>query len=223
LGLGQANHTSQTVSRGHQRQRRSAGNSRAGQSVGLLTDTSEPAIEDDEEDVLHTRKAHTEPVPLRELFVPRILTPLANYVYLAFLSMAFAALQPLFYSTPIELGGLGLPPSTIGVCLGTTAFMTGIFQVLFFDQIVKRWGAKRVFLFGLAAFLPIFACFPLINAFARAAGGRSRVVWVMIFVQMALVIVMDMSYSSVVPFLYDSNSTTDLLRQLHRRLNSHHA
>jgi hypothetical protein len=193
--------TIQTVTRGHQERYRRTRGSHADPAVGLLTATSDPAPEDDEDHDLQTRKPHTEPVPLRELFVPRVLMPLANYMYLAFLSIAFAALQPLFYATPIDLGGLGLPPSTIGVCLGTMAFATGFFQVMFFDSIVRRWGAKRVFVFGLAAFLPIFLLFPLMNAIARVAGGLSKIVWAMVLLQLALVVVMDMSYSSVTVFL----------------------
>ncbi|KAF9230340.1 major facilitator superfamily domain-containing protein, partial [Melanogaster broomeanus] len=54
------------------------------------------------------------PVPLRSLLVPKILLPIACYGAIAMLEIAMFALQPLFYSTPIELGGLGFSPATIG-------------------------------------------------------------------------------------------------------------
>ena len=42
-----------------------------------------------------------------------------NYASLCFLDMGYSALLPLFYSTSIPLGGLGLDPYNIGITLGT--------------------------------------------------------------------------------------------------------
>jgi hypothetical protein len=66
-----------------------------------------------------------EPVPLRALLVFPVLISITNYVLLALLEISKAALQPLFLSTPIEYGGLGLSPPTVSVA-------THIHRYLFF-------------------------------------------------------------------------------------------
>ncbi|KAI0649187.1 MFS general substrate transporter [Trametes meyenii] len=137
---------------------------------------------------------------VRELFTKPVLWSIANYAGLAFLEIAFRAIQPLFFSTPIELGGLGLPPSTIGLILGSFGIMDGVFQALFFAKFVGRWGQKRVFQTGMAMFLPLFVLYPAINIVARTH-GISPLVWALIIVQLALTVIMDMAYGCCFMFV----------------------
>ena len=53
------------------------------------------------------------PVPLRGLLVFPVLISITNYGLLALLDISKAALHPLFLSTPIAFGGLGLSPPTV--------------------------------------------------------------------------------------------------------------
>ncbi|KAI0671692.1 MFS general substrate transporter [Trametes maxima] len=138
--------------------------------------------------------------PVRELLTRPVLWSIANYAGLAFLEIAFRAIQPLFFSTPIELGGLGLPPSTIGLILGSFGIMDGVFQALFFAKFVGRWGQKRVFQTGMAMFLPLFVLYPATNAVARSH-GMSPLVWSLIIVQLALTVIMDMAYGCCFMFV----------------------
>ena len=118
---------------------------------------------------------------------------MANYASLAFIEMAMIALLPLFYSSPIEHGGLNLSPSTIGILLGTFGLVNGFFQAFFFAKIVKRCGAKNLFIAGMSCFLPIFLLFPVMNLLALR-WGVSPIVWVIVAFQLMIAIVMDMSY-----------------------------
>ncbi|KAH9939493.1 MFS general substrate transporter [Amylocystis lapponica] len=144
-----------------------------------------------------------EPATLRSLMVWPVLLSVANYGSLALLDIAYRALQPLFYATPIALGGLGMNPASIGVVLGMFGLMNGCFQVCFFAPIVRRWGPKRVFMAGIAAFLPLFAMFPLINTLAKQ-GGRTPCVWAAVGVQLAFSVIMDMSYGCTMIFVTSS-------------------
>lgn len=139
------------------------------------------------------QRSSEDPVPLRELLVFRVLISILNYVFLAFLNIMLSALQPLFYSTPIEFGGLGLPPATIGMWLGAIGLCEGLFQVLFFAKIVRRWGPKRVFVTAMSSFLPIFALFPVISFITRR-WGVSPLVWALLACQLSLSVVMDMAF-----------------------------
>ncbi|KZT07602.1 MFS general substrate transporter [Laetiporus sulphureus 93-53] len=143
------------------------------------------------------------PATLRSLMIWPVLLSVANYGALAFLDIAYRAIQPLFYSMPIELGGLGLNPATIGAVLGSFGLMNGIFQASFFARIVRRYGPKRVFMMGMAIFVPLFMLFPIINAMARKA-GMTRAVWFMVMFQLAVSVIMDMSYGCI--FMYVTSS-----------------
>lgn len=140
-----------------------------------------------------------DPVPLRELFVFRILNPIANYWALSFLWITFHALLPLFYSTPIEYGGLGLPPPVIGLCLGVFRFANGPFQAFFFNKFVRIWGPKWIFMVAMIGFLPLFMMFPIIHAFARQR-GLSPSVWVLVASQLMVAMIMPMAFGEIFPF-----------------------
>ena len=118
-----------------------------------------------------------------------------NYACLALLEMAFRAIQPLFFATPIEFGGLGLPPSTIGIILGSFGIMDGVFQALFFAKSVDRWGPKRVFQVGMLMLVFLFPIFPVANVVARTQ-GISGTVWALVVAQLALSVIMDMAYGN---------------------------
>lgn len=118
---------------------------------------------------------------------------ISNYGCLAFLEIAFLALLPLFYSSPIEYGGLNLSPSTIGTILGIFGLVNGVFQAFFFAKLVRRWGAKNLFFVGMSSFLPIFLLFPVMNFLARK-WGISPIVWIAVALQLIIAVIMDMSY-----------------------------
>ncbi|KAG6858599.1 hypothetical protein C0995_015403, partial [Termitomyces sp. Mi166 len=52
--------------------------------------------------------------PLRHVLNSRVIISVGNYAFAALLEMSFRAIQPLFFATPIDFGGLGLPPPSIG-------------------------------------------------------------------------------------------------------------
>jgi hypothetical protein len=99
--------------------------------------------------------------------------------------IAFRAILPLFLSTPIGSGGLGLPPSTIGKILSGYGIIHGVSQVFFFHRIVDYWGTKKVFRAGLASAIPAFGAFPLINHLAKTR-GLGPVVWITVLFQTAI-------------------------------------
>ena len=133
------------------------------------------------------------PPPLRSVLTRPVLVSIANYGVLALIEVGFLALMPLFFSTPIELRGLGLPPSTIGLILGGLGLLDGIFQALFFAKALDVLGPKRTFQLGLSTFVPLYALFPVMSLYAKAH-GVDNVVWALVFVQMALIVVMDLSF-----------------------------
>jgi hypothetical protein len=145
------------------------------------------------------------PLPFRSLLIPRVLIATGNCASLALLEIAFRAVQPVFLSTPIHLGGLGLPPPSIGTLFSVQGILNGIFQVFFFARIHDRWGSKKTFIAGIAAAIPAFIMFPVANAFARTQ-GYSIVVWIAMGFQIITAISMSISYGQCVLFTISKTS-----------------
>ncbi|KAJ7895065.1 major facilitator superfamily transporter [Mycena leptocephala] len=120
-----------------------------------------------------------------------------NYGSLSFLNISFAALLPLFLAMPIEIGGLGLPPKTIGLILATYGAITGLFQVSFFSLLVRRFGERRVFLSGLSTCIPIFALFPIMSLIAKES-GLSFMIWIFMGCMLVLGAIMDSSFARAI-------------------------
>lgn len=140
-----------------------------------------------------TPSTEESPPPLRTVLTKPVLISIANYGVLAISDIAFFALVPLFFATPIALGGLGLPPATIGFILGALGIIDGVLQALLFARAVRRWGPKRVYQAGLLMFIPMYALFPVMSTYAKAH-GVTPVVWVLVFVQMVLLVIMDLAF-----------------------------
>ena len=122
-----------------------------------------------------------------------MILSIVNYLFLAFIDMAFLSLQPLFFATPIHLGGLGLPPQTIGLYLGIFGSLSGTAQALFFSKAVQSFGLKGLFLMSLSCFIPLFALFPVISHLVRER-GLSPAAWMLVASQLLLKCATDFTY-----------------------------
>jgi len=133
------------------------------------------------------------PLPLRQILVWPVIISVANYLALAFLNIMLTALLPLFFAMPVEIGGLGLSPPIIGYLWGDYGAATGIFNVLFFAKILRHYGEKRVFSFGMTIFAPIFILMPITSICART-WGVGLLVRSLVVLQLSLMVLTDMSY-----------------------------
>ncbi|KAG0698295.1 major facilitator superfamily domain-containing protein [Suillus ampliporus] len=140
------------------------------------------------------------PLPLRALLTPKVLTVAAGSATMSLFNMAFFSILPVFYSTPIELGGLSLDPPRIGAILAASGVARGVFQLLFYARLHDRFGAGAIYIAGAGSGIPIVILFPVINALARAH-GMGLAVWLSIGVQLALTVMMDMSTASLLLYV----------------------
>lgn len=138
------------------------------------------------------------PVPLPLLLTKPVLISISNYAMLALLDMSAMALVPLVWATPIELGGLNLSPTSIGLWLSGYGCLNGILQFAFFPRVVGRLGPGRVVLTSVAAYVIIYTMFPFENLAARyatAAHGGGSTVWLLVVLQLASICITDMGFS----------------------------
>ncbi|KAG6876999.1 hypothetical protein C0993_011152 [Termitomyces sp. T159_Od127] len=133
------------------------------------------------------------PLPLRGLLTSRVLLAAGNYASLSLVDIAFRAIQPLFLSTPVAFGGLGLSPPVIGKILSAYGICNGAFQVFFFSRIHDHLGSKKTFVAGMACVFPCFIAFPIINAMAKSQ-GVTTFVWVAVAFQALVSIGVNLSY-----------------------------
>lgn len=133
------------------------------------------------------------PFPLRRLLTRAVIVAASNYAFLSLVDITFRAVYPVFLFTPIHLGGLGLPTSTIGSILSVYGLFNGVFQVFCFARIHEYLGSKTTFILGIASALPAFACFPLMSYLARAQ-GMTHLVWAIAVFQILISIGLSFSY-----------------------------
>ncbi|KAG2046567.1 MFS multidrug-resistance DHA1 sub-family [Suillus hirtellus] len=127
----------------------------------------------------------SKPLPLRALLTPKVLSVTASYATTGLFQMGFNSILPVFYATPIELGGLSLDPPSIGALLAASGIIQGIFQLLFYARLNDRFGARAVHIIGISSGIPMVILFPVANALARAF-GIGTAVWLCVAIQLAL-------------------------------------
>ena len=140
-------------------------------------------------------------MPLRDLLLMReVQVASINYMLFALVEISFRALQPLFLSTPVALGGLGLDPPAIGTVMSFNGILNGVFMVFFFPRMANYFGVKGVYMMGVAATILCFTLFPVINYLARNSiergGGLGTEVWVVVGFQVAVSVLLSMCYGT---------------------------
>lgn len=136
----------------------------------------------------------------------RVLLSVTNYATLSLVDISYRAIHPLFFSTPISRGGLGLDPPSIGKILACYGILNGIFQVTCFARAHALCGIKRLFVGGLCCAVPMFALFPVINAIARVYGLGT-----VVYSVVALQIVFSLGLSSCYGMSLFSQTTENLV------------
>ncbi|KAG2363254.1 MFS general substrate transporter [Suillus spraguei] len=155
--------------------------------------------------------SRTSTMPVRSLLIPTIVIPIANYAMLALLDIAIMALLPLFFSTPTYLGGLGLTPSRIGLCMAIFAMADGVFQALFLAKIVDWIGPKRLFTVSVSCFIPAVLMFPVMSWLIHTRGMVDYTIAFALLSQLVLMVVWDMAFGTVFMFVTASAPTKNVL------------
>ena len=133
--------------------------------------------------------------PLGTLLTKPVLLAVANYGALSFLEICTWVFVPLVYTTPIQLGGLGLDPKSMGTCLAVWGVLMGILQLTVFHHILNFLGLRRTFITLISGLIPAFLLFP-INGTCAQNVGMDVVLWVLVLIQMLCTIGVCMAYGT---------------------------
>jgi hypothetical protein len=146
------------------------------------------------------------PLPLRALLTRAVIVSVANYGMIGLLEIIAGALIPLVWSTPIEFGGLGMSPASIGLWMAGYGFLNGIIQFVAFPPIVRRLGLRLVFIASVFCFFPIYIMFPFENlAVQLSSGGLNPAAALFIVLQLSALSFADMGFSAI--FVYVSSAS----------------
>ncbi|KAJ7352333.1 major facilitator superfamily multidrug-resistance, DHA1 sub-family [Mycena albidolilacea] len=144
------------------------------------------------------------PPPIRDLLIRPVFIALANHGLLCFCHMGNDALVPLFFATPISLGGLGLRPQDIGLILSICGICNALVQVFFGGWVIRRFGPRRVFIAGFCTLVIQFAMYPLIGFLVRRAGRVDAVAGIALAFQLSGTFVLYFSYAATLLFTMDA-------------------
>ena len=134
------------------------------------------------------------PLPHTCLTRPVLLT-VANYGSLVFLEICIWMFLPLVYTTPTQLGGLGLDPIRMGSCMAVWGILRGVLQLAVFHRILNFLGLRRTYIALLSGLVPSFLLFP-INGTRVQYAGTDIVLWALVLTQLLCSIGVCMAYGT---------------------------
>ena len=142
--------------------------------------------------------------PPSTLYTRPVLLTVANYGAFSFLETGNWMILPLVYTASIQLGGLGLDPTLMGICMAVWGILRGAFQLTSFHRILNFLGLRRTFIMLISGLVPSFLLFPINGARAQSA-GTDTVLLVLVLIQLMCSIGASMAYSAYLSlFSHDS-------------------
>ncbi|KAN0092805.1 Drug:H+ antiporter-1 family protein [Tylopilus felleus] len=126
-----------------------------------------------------------------------VMMPIVTSAMMSLMDVSFNVLQPLFYQSPIRVGGLGLSPHIIGSFWATNSIVEGCVLALFAPKLTARFGAKRVLCWAVLWMYLVILLFPIMSAVATAQGKGSPMIWILLVAQLMCKIVVDLSFTVI--------------------------
>ena len=99
--------------------------------------------------------------------------------------MAHFVLLPLFYSTSIPLGGLGLNPFIIGITFGTFGCINAVIQAKLLGPLIRRYGARKMYIVSCPCLFVCFTLYPVMRFLTQLSGRVDGFVIACMIIQMS--------------------------------------
>ncbi|KAG6370555.1 major facilitator superfamily domain-containing protein [Boletus reticuloceps] len=116
-----------------------------------------------------THSDEVKPASVMELLsIPAIRALTISGFALTFLSLAFDVVFTLFCYTPIDAGGLGLEPSTIGNVLAFAGMLAVLLRFFAMPYILRRFDYAKTYNACMCIWPVAFGFLPFLNILARA-------------------------------------------------------
>ena len=155
------------------------------------TNTAEHSQSSSSSNSEHDSSSHTSPFLTRGLLFIYL-----NYSALSFFDMGHSVLLPLFYSTSISLGGLGLDPFRIGVTLGTFGCINAVIQANVLGPLIRKYGARKMYIVSFPGLIACFSLYPVMRYFAQISGRVDAFVIACMTIQLSFYMCIYMAYGT---------------------------
>ncbi|EXJ96095.1 hypothetical protein A1O1_01221 [Capronia coronata CBS 617.96] len=158
--------------------------------------------------------AHDPPpmTTLELLRSPNVPITLYIYAHVMMLAFAYTAIIPVFYFTPVSLGGLGFSPFLISIFMGVGGFSQALWLLLIFPWLQARIGTGGVMRLCATAYPFFFAVLPLSNILLR--NHLTAVFWVVAPVSVVVGSGVSMSFTAIQLVLNDVTPSPQVLGTL---------
>ena len=135
-----------------------------------------------------------------------------NYAALSFLDMGHYVLLPLFYSTSITLGGLGLDPFTIGITFGTSGFINAVIQAKLLGPLIRKYGARKIYIVTVPSLFVCFTLYPILRFLVQLSGRVDGFVIACMMIQIGFYMCIYCTYGTNYFLFLRCNSSIHLTR-----------
>ncbi|KAK1768433.1 MFS general substrate transporter [Phialemonium atrogriseum] len=146
---------------------------------------------------------------------PGVAMAVYSYGHVMLLAFAYTAIVPLFWFTPVPLGGFGLTSLQISLLMGVNGFAQAIWILFVFPPLQHRIGTAGVLRVCAIAYPIFFATSPLFNALLRLDSQAAvTAFWVIMPVSLAVGCGVSMSFTAVQLALNDVSPSPQVLGML---------
>ncbi|KAK5788295.1 hypothetical protein VI817_009253 [Penicillium citrinum] len=137
------------------------------------------------------------------------------YGHIMVLAFAYTAIIPVFWYTPIRLGGFGFTPFQISIMMGLNGAAQAAWLLLIFPPLQRKIGSNGVIRVCAWAYPFFFICCPLANVLLRMHNeGALKVFWIFVPTMLAIGCGVSMSFTAIQLVVNDVAPTPKVLGTL---------
>ncbi|KAH8664547.1 MFS general substrate transporter [Xylariales sp. PMI_506] len=148
------------------------------------------------------------------LKAPGVATVLYVYCHAMVLGFAYTAIAPVFWFTPIELGGVGFTPFQTSIFMGETGFSQAFWLLVLFPPLQHRLGTNGILRACGIAYPFSMGINVLISLLLRAQGGHTALSYTFIALFLLIMPGVSMAFTSVQLALNDVSPSPETLGTL---------
>lgn len=129
---------------------------------------------------------------------PGVGMVLYAYGHIMVLAFAFTAIIPVFWFTPVHLGGYGFTPLQISLMMGLNGAAQATWLLLVFPPLQKKIGSNGVIRLCATGYPLFFLCCPLGNVLLRiGTDGSVKAFWIILPITLAIGCGVSMSFTAI--------------------------
>ncbi|KAJ4296161.1 hypothetical protein N0V88_004865 [Collariella sp. IMI 366227] len=146
---------------------------------------------------------------------PGVAKVLYAYGHIMLLAYSYTAIVPVFWFTPVSLGGFSFTPIQISLMMGLNGLAQAVWILIVFPPLHARIGTNGVLKWCAAAYPLFFAIYPLFNMLLRiGTPGAVKTFWALAPAGLAIGCGVSMSFTAIQLALNDVSPTPATLGTL---------